>query len=95
MNVIWNDLYKKGLFANEIMLMPYYIASLNIETVYFNRREGMRPLKICPLWTRLTLPNRAKQACSPNATPSASNASDRHRSDVIIGNPPYNAGQSE
>jgi predicted helicase len=38
------DVYKHRLFANEIMLLPYYIAALNIEHAYFEqaRTKGSR-----------------------------------------------------
>src|SRR5439155_12618511 len=41
------DVYKQRLFANEIMLLPYYIAALNIEHAYFEqtgRYEGFEGL---------------------------------------------------
>src|SRR5438128_2462825 len=41
------DVYKHRLFANEIMLLPYYIAALNIEHAYFEqtgRYEGFEGL---------------------------------------------------
>lgn len=32
--------YKKKIFANEIMLLPYYIASINISETFNNRQKG-------------------------------------------------------
>jgi predicted helicase len=34
------NVYKHRLFANEIMLLPYYIAALNIEHAYWDRLGG-------------------------------------------------------
>ena len=36
------DVYKHRLFANEIMLLPYYIAALNIEHAYFEQTGSTR-----------------------------------------------------
>ena len=33
--------YKSELHCNEVMLLPYYIASMNIEHEFFERRETM------------------------------------------------------
>jgi predicted helicase len=32
--------YRQCLFANEVMLLPYYVASLNIEHEYYERPDG-------------------------------------------------------
>ena len=40
---IFQDFYRNRLFANEVMLMPYYIASLNIERVYYELTGQKKP----------------------------------------------------
>jgi predicted helicase len=35
--------YREGLFANEVMLLPYYIAAQNIEHEYVSVRERPTP----------------------------------------------------
>jgi len=37
--------YRHELFANEIMLLPYYIASMNIEHAYFEKADGYLPFR--------------------------------------------------
>jgi predicted helicase len=37
-----DEFYRAQLFANEVMLMPYYIASLNIEATYFQKHGRPR-----------------------------------------------------
>ena len=36
--------YRERLFANEVMLMPYYIASLNIEREFYDQQRALRSL---------------------------------------------------
>jgi predicted helicase len=88
------DAYQQRLFANEVMLMPYYIASLNIEHAYMDLTGGYAPFEgLCfvdtldlaegvqpPLF--LTEKNTARVA-RQRAAPIT----------VIVGNPPYNVGQ--
>ena len=33
------------LFANEVMLLPYYVASLNIEHAYYERMDQYEPFE--------------------------------------------------
>jgi predicted helicase len=39
------DLYGKRLFANEVMLLPYYVAAMNIEHAYFERVGSYKPFE--------------------------------------------------
>lgn len=86
-------LYRKQLFANEVMLLPYYIAALNIEHAYFELAGEYEPFEgLCFVDTldlaekrQLTLfgeENTARVVRQKNAPIT-----------VIIGNPPYNVGQ--
>ena len=84
-------MYESQLFANEVMLMPYYIASLNIEHAYFEATGQRRPFDgLCFVDTLdmqrqfgLFTERNAKRVIKQAATPI----------NVIIGNPPYNVGQ--
>lgn len=91
-----HDFYKKRLFANEVMLMPYYIASLNIERLYFERTGGREPFEgICFVDT-LDIA-KGKQQLDMFAINEANTLRvEKQRNadiNVIIGNPPYNIGQ--
>ena len=41
--------YTEQLFANEVMLLPYYIAALNIEHAYYERTGEYEPFEGCAL----------------------------------------------
>jgi predicted helicase len=88
------EFYRKRLFANEVMLMPYYIASLNIEHKYYDRTGNYEPFEgICFVDTLDLV--KGKQA-EMFVTESNTERIDRQRKSkitLIIGNPPYNAGQ--
>ncbi len=88
------DFYKHRLFANEVMLMAYYIASLNIEQEYnkwregdFSRFEGLSFVDTLGMadgsnfneLSKINSERVARQKLAPI--------------NVIIGNPPYNVGQ--
>ena len=38
-------MYRRQLFANEVMLLPYYIAALNIEHAYYERTRTYEPFE--------------------------------------------------
>ena len=92
--------YREELHCNEVMLLPYYIANLNIEHAYFERTGTYEPFPhICFVDTFDTFglmdaprqtgkfayftPENTLRVEEQKATPMT----------VIIGNPPYNAGQ--
>lgn len=89
--------YMEHLFANEVMLLPYYIAALNIEHAYWERTGEYHTFEgLCyadtldlvngngeqPLFEIMNEENTARVA-RQKITPIT----------VIIGNPPYNVGQ--
>ena len=85
--------YRESLFANEVMLMPYYIASLNIETVYFQRMGKHEPFEGLSFVDTLDL---AESRQISMFTERNTERVERQRQtpiNVIIGNPPYNVGQ--
>ena len=87
--------YTEELHCNEVMLLPYYIASMNIEHQFYEMTGRYKPFeKICLVDTfeqvhedKPYLPGfieeNAKRSREQNETPMF----------VIIGNPPYNVGQ--
>ncbi|MEX2286551.1 MAG: type ISP restriction/modification enzyme [Planctomycetaceae bacterium] len=86
--------YREQLFANEVMLLPYYIASLNIEHAYFEMAGKYEPFEgICFVDT-LDLSGTAHDLFA--LTEANTKRVMRQRKapiTLIIGNPPYNVGQ--
>ncbi|HUI79050.1 MAG TPA: type ISP restriction/modification enzyme [Bryobacteraceae bacterium] len=87
------EAYHNRLFANEVMLLPYYVASLNIEHAYYERMQEYESFQgLCFVDTLdmaeehqfglFTLANTERVEREKNAAIT-----------VIIGNPPYNVGQ--
>ncbi len=92
--------YKNEIHANEIVLLAYYIASINIETVYHDQMKTVNPdLEYAPfegicltdtfemyekedLVSKVLIDNSARRKRQKNLDIR-----------VIIGNPPYSAGQ--
>jgi predicted helicase len=87
--------YESELHCNEVMLLPYYIASMNIEHKYFEKVGEYKAFPgICLVDTfEIEEPTQAKLGFV-----TAENAERVQKQKaapifVIIGNPPYNAGQ--
>ena len=92
--------YREELHCNEVMLLPYYIASLNIEHAYFERTGDYEPFPhICFVDTFDTfgLMDASHQTGQFSYfTPENTLRVEEQREIpmfVVIGNPPYNAGQ--
>lgn len=87
--------YRGQLFANEVMLLPYYIASLNIEHAYYELTGQYEPFEgLCFVDTL----DMAEHAQSEFGFMTEENTERVKRQKaapitVIIGNPPYNVGQ--
>ena len=87
------DKYTRELHCNEVMLLPYYIASMNIEHEFYETTGTYRPFEgICLVDTFELAEDRqlplfalenTQRVESQKGTPMF----------VIIGNPPYNVGQ--
>ncbi len=88
-------LYLERLFANEVMLMPYYIAALNIEHAYYELTGNYEPFEgLCFVDTLDMAEGRQTQMSF--MTKENTERVERQRKapiTVIIGNPPYNVGQ--
>ena len=99
--------YKHDLIANEMILLAYYIATVNIETTYQSLRKGHKyvpfggisytdTLKLNPRY-RDDERHRTESATLDNLFKSAQGRIKLQKSThvhVIIGNPPYSSGQS-
>jgi predicted helicase len=88
-------MYHQQLFANEVMLMPYYIASLNIEHAYYERRGEYEPFEGLCFVDTLDLADSTEPRFG-FLTEANTERVERQKSapiTVIIGNPPYNIGQ--
>ncbi len=92
--------YRKELHCNEVMLLPYYIANLNIEHAYFERTGSYEPFPhICFVDTfdTIDLMDAPEQTGRFSFfTPENTLRVEEQRETpmfVVIGNPPYNASQ--
>ena len=87
--------YDGELHANEVMLLPYYIASMNIEHEYAELTGEYRPFDGLCLTDTFELAQPAQQNLHMMAEKNAERVERQRKSpiNVIIGNPPYNAGQ--
>lgn len=86
--------YREQLFANEVMLLPYYIAALNIEHVYYELTDTYEPFEGLCFVDTLDL----SESSQPHLYVTEKNAERverqrRTRITIVIGNPPYNMGQ--
>ena len=87
------DKYQSELHCNEVMLLPYYIASMNIEHEFYEATGDYHPFEgICLVDTfdlaedrqlSLFALDNARRVEEQKETPMF----------VVIGNPPYNVGQ--
>ncbi|HYU47525.1 MAG TPA: type ISP restriction/modification enzyme, partial [Terriglobales bacterium] len=85
--------YETELHCNEVMLLPYYIASMNIEHAYFERTGEYKPFPgICLVDT---FDMRAQSAFFTQANTSRIDSQRLQDIFVIAGNPPYNAWQAD
>lgn len=85
--------YEHDLHCNEVMLLPYYIASMNIEHEYFEQAGEYKSFEgICLVDTFEDQNIQQLDLFSPDNMKRVEN---QRQSDlfVIIGNPPYNVGQ--
>ena len=85
--------YAHELHCNEVMLLPYYIASMNIEHEYYELTEQYVPFSgICLVDTFELAEDIQRSLFVQENTRRVENQKDQDIT-VIIGNPPYNVGQ--
>ncbi len=83
--------YENELHCNEVMLLPYYIASMNIEHAYFDRIDEYKAFPgICLVDT---FDMRAQSTFFTKANTARIETQRAQPIFVVIGNPPYNAWQ--
>ena len=87
------DKYTRELHCNEVMLLPYYIASMNIEHEFYETMGIYRPFEgICLVDTFELAEDRQLPLFAPENTQRVESQKGTPMF-VIIGNPPYNMGQ--
>ncbi|MDE0646220.1 MAG: N-6 DNA methylase [Gammaproteobacteria bacterium] len=85
--------YASELHCNEVMLLPYYIASMNIEHEYYDATNVYRPFDgICLVDTFDLAEDRQLPLFAPENTQRVESQKETPMF-VVIGNPPYNVGQ--
>jgi len=88
-------MYAKQLFANEVMLLPYYIAALNIEHAYWERTGNYEPFEGLCFVDTLDLVEKKQQTFAFMNEENTQRVERQRKTPitVVIGNPPYNVGQ--
>jgi len=88
-------MYREQLFANEVMLLPYYIAALNIEHAYYEQTRAYEPFEGLCFVDTLDLA-KGRQGTFGFMTQENVARVEREKAaqiTVVLGNPPYNAWQ--
>ena len=96
--------FSKEIHANEILLLPYYVASINIEEAYHSRMSKIKgeatsykPFQGIALTDTFNInePSRQEDNVIPLFQENKERIENQKKSpiEVIIGNPPYSAGQ--
>jgi len=87
--------YKDRVFANEIMLLPYYIASLNIEHAYWDQTGDHEAFEGLCFVDTLDLTETAQHEMEFMTAANSARVERQRRTPItiVIGNPPYNMGQ--
>jgi predicted helicase len=87
-------MYREQLFANEVMLLPYYIAALNIEHAYWELTDQYEPFEgLCFVDTLELAEQKGTFKFMTEKNAERVERQKRTPITVIIGNPPYNMGQ--
>ncbi|MBC7817957.1 MAG: hypothetical protein IAG10_13785 [Planctomycetaceae bacterium] len=81
------------MFANEVMLMPYYIAALNIEHAYYELAGEYEPFEGLCFVDTLDLAEKRQLTLFGEENTARVTRQKNAPITVIIGNPPYNVGQ--
>ena len=85
--------YTRELHCNEVMLLPYYIASMNIEHEFYEAMGRYQPFDgICLVDTFELAEDRQLPLFAPENTRRVEGQKETPMF-VIVGNPPYNVGQ--
>jgi type I restriction-modification system DNA methylase subunit len=87
--------YENELHCNEVMLLPYYIASMNIEHAYLEATGEYKAFEGICLVDTFELAEASQPSLFTAANTARVERQKRAPIFVIIGNPPYNVGQEE
>jgi predicted helicase len=87
------EAYRNRLFANEVMLLPYYVASLNIEHAYYERMGQYEAFPGLCFVDTLDMAEAQQIGLFTAANTARVDREKEAAVTVIIGNPPYNVGQ--
>ena len=90
------DKYSQELHCNEILLLPYYVASMNIEHEYYEATGTYQPFEGICLTDTFDLVEMKNRDQLLLFTPENTKRVEKQKETpmfVIIGNPPYNIGQ--
>jgi predicted helicase len=90
---ILEEKYKNDLFCNEIMLLPYYIASLNIEHEYYDRMGHYAAFEGICFADTLELAESRQLSFLVEQNTGRVRREKAVEIMVVMGNPPYNVGQ--
>ncbi len=87
--------YEQDLFCNEVLLLPYYIATLNIEHTYFELMGHYKPFPGISFVDTLNLAEKKRKQLLLFNEENSQRVERQKKASlmVIIGNPPYNVGQ--
>ena len=85
--------YRHELHCNEVMLLPYYIASLNIEQEFFQRTGTYLPFEGIALADTFELLEKEQGELFTRENTERVERQKATDMFVVIGNPPYNIGQ--
>ena len=85
--------YSSELHCNEVMLLPYYIASMNIEHEFYEATGRYLPYKGLCLVDTFELAEERQLALFTAENTARVERQKKTDMFVIVGNPPYNAGQ--
>ena len=88
-------MYREQLFANEVMLLPYYIAALNIEHAYYELTGTYEPFDGLCFVDTLDLAEGSQHRLGFMTEKNAERVERQRKAPitVVIGNPPYNMNQ--
>ena len=85
--------YRHELYCNEILLLPYYIANLNIEQEFWQRTQKYLPFEGISFADTFELFEKPQVELFSEENTKRVEQQKAKDMFVVIGNPPYNAGQ--
>ncbi len=85
--------YRHELHCNEVLLLPYYIANLNIEQEFLNHTKKYLPFEGIAFADTFELFDQSQEELFTEENTKRVEQQKAKDMFVVIGNPPYNAGQ--